>query len=151
MVHASAALDLDELSGGRMTLGLGSGTRRMNEEWYGVPFSGPRRAWRSACAVIRALFDAKDGIGFRFEGDFYKLKIPVYTRGRARRAPRVPIAIAAVNRRMVETRGPRRRRADRPSDREPALAPRAHAALAARRRGRGRPRRRARAACCRTC
>ena len=31
LLHASAAMDLDELSGGRMILGLGSGTRRMNE------------------------------------------------------------------------------------------------------------------------
>jgi alkanesulfonate monooxygenase SsuD/methylene tetrahydromethanopterin reductase-like flavin-dependent oxidoreductase (luciferase family) len=30
LLHASAAMDLDELSGGRMILGLGSGTRRMN-------------------------------------------------------------------------------------------------------------------------
>ena len=41
LVHASAAMDLDELSGGRMVLGLGSATRRMNEDWYGVPFSAP--------------------------------------------------------------------------------------------------------------
>ena len=44
LLHAIAALDLDELSGGRMTLGLGSATRRMNEEWWGVPFAGAGRA-----------------------------------------------------------------------------------------------------------
>jgi probable F420-dependent oxidoreductase len=104
VVHASAALDLDELSAGRMTLGLGSGTRRMNEEWYGVPFSKPAARMAECCAVIRALFDAKDGVGFRFEGDFHRLAIPVYSRPGAPRA-RVPLAIAAVNRRMVESAG----------------------------------------------
>jgi probable F420-dependent oxidoreductase len=104
VVHASAALDLDELSGGRMTLGLGSGTSRMNEEWYGVPFSRPAARMAECMAVIRALFDAKDGLGFRFEGAFHRLAIPVYTRPGAPRA-RVPIAIAAVNRRMVEAAG----------------------------------------------
>jgi len=104
VVHASAALDLDELSGGRMTLGLGSGTSRMNEEWYGVPFSRPAARMAECAAVIRALFDAKDGVGFRFEGAFHRLAIPVYTRPGAPRA-RVPIAMAAVNRRMVETAG----------------------------------------------
>ena len=104
VVHASAALDLDELSDGRMTLGLGSGTSRMNEEWYGVPFSAPAARMDECVRVVRALFDAKDKLGFRFDGDFYRLKIPVYSRAGAPRA-RVPIAIAAVNRRMVETAG----------------------------------------------
>jgi probable F420-dependent oxidoreductase len=104
VVHASAALDLDELSGGRMTLGLGSGTSRMNEEWYGVPFSRPAARMTECLAVIRALFDAKDGIGFRFEGTFHRLSIPVYTRPGAPRA-RVPIAVAAVNERMVAAAG----------------------------------------------
>jgi probable F420-dependent oxidoreductase len=104
VVHASAALDLDELSGGRMTLGLGSGTSRMNEEWYGVPFSRPAARMAECVRVVRALFDAKDGIGFRFEGELHRLKIPVYTRPGAPRA-RVPIAVAAVNRRMVEAAG----------------------------------------------
>jgi alkanesulfonate monooxygenase SsuD/methylene tetrahydromethanopterin reductase-like flavin-dependent oxidoreductase (luciferase family) len=54
--------------------------------------------------VVRALFDAKDGIGFRFEGELHRLRIPVYSRPGAPRA-RVPIAVAAVNRRMVETAG----------------------------------------------
>ena len=104
VVHASAALDLDELSGGRMTLGLGSGTSRMNEEWYGVPFSKPAARMAECVRVVRALFDAKDRVGFRFEGAFHRLAIPVYTRPGAPRA-RVPIAVAAVNRRMVETAG----------------------------------------------
>jgi probable F420-dependent oxidoreductase len=104
VVHASAALDLDELSGGRMTLGLGSGTSRMNEEWYGVPFSKPAARMTECVRVVRALFDAKDRVGFRFEGEFHRLAIPVYTRPGAPRA-RVPIAVAAVNRRMVEAAG----------------------------------------------
>src|SRR5258706_1617320 len=46
LVHATAAMDLDELSGGRMVLGLGSGTRRMNVEWWGVPFAKPAARMR---------------------------------------------------------------------------------------------------------
>ena len=44
LLHASAAMDLDELSGGRLVLGLGSATRRMNEDWFAMPFSAPARA-----------------------------------------------------------------------------------------------------------
>jgi hypothetical protein len=44
VLSAAAALDIDELSGGRMVLGLGSGTRSMNESWYSMPFDAPRPA-----------------------------------------------------------------------------------------------------------
>ncbi|HEX2484775.1 MAG TPA: LLM class flavin-dependent oxidoreductase [Myxococcota bacterium] len=104
VVHATAALDLDELSGGRMTLGLGSGTSRMNEEWYGVPFSRPAARMEECVRLLRALFAAKERVGFRFEGKFYDIKIPLFTRPGAPRA-HVPILVAAVNRRMVETAG----------------------------------------------
>ena len=36
MLAATAAMDIDELSGGRMILGLGSGTQRMNKDWYSM-------------------------------------------------------------------------------------------------------------------
>jgi len=104
VLHATAALDLDELSGGRMTLGLGSGTSRMNVEWYGVPFSRPAARMEECVRVVRALFEAKDGLGFRFQGAFHDLAIPMFTRPGAPR-PRVPILVAAVNRRMVEAAG----------------------------------------------
>src|SRR5687767_9849294 len=32
---AAAAADVDEVTGGRVLLGLGTGTQRMNESWYG--------------------------------------------------------------------------------------------------------------------
>jgi alkanesulfonate monooxygenase SsuD/methylene tetrahydromethanopterin reductase-like flavin-dependent oxidoreductase (luciferase family) len=104
VIHATAALDLDELSGGRMRIGLGSGTSRMNVEWYGVPFARPAARMAECVRVVRALFEAKDRVGFRFEGEFYDLAIPMFTRPGAPR-PSVPVLVAAVNRRMVETAG----------------------------------------------
>lgn len=104
VIHATAALDLDELSGGRMSLGLGSGTSRMNVEWYGVPFARPAARMAECVRVVRALFEAKGRLGFRFEGEFYDLSIPMFTRPGAPRAS-LPVLVAAVNRRMVETAG----------------------------------------------
>jgi probable F420-dependent oxidoreductase len=104
VIHATAALDLDELSGGRMTLGLGSGTSRMNLEWFGVPFARPAARMAECVRVVQALFDAQKKFGFRFEGEFYDLAIPAFTRPGAPR-PRVPIVVAAVNRGMVEAAG----------------------------------------------
>jgi len=104
VVHATAALDLDELSGGRMVLGLGSGTSRMNREWYGVPFEKPAAKMTELVRVLNALFDAQSRIGFAFSGDFYELAIPVFTRPGAAR-PRVPIYVAAVNALMMRAAG----------------------------------------------
>ena len=80
---------------------------------------------------------AANGFGFRFKGQFWDLKIPVYTRpGRARRSAdldRGGERADAAHRR----RG--RRRCRRPSDRDAPLASRGDPADAARGRGRSRP------------
>jgi probable F420-dependent oxidoreductase len=104
VVHGTAALDLDELSGGRMVLGLGSGTRRMNEEWFGMPFSRPAARMAELVRLLRAFFAATKGMGFRFEGEFWKISIPVFARPSAARTE-VPIWVAAVNEHMVRAAG----------------------------------------------
>lgn len=104
LLHASAAMDLDELSGGRMVLGLGSGTRRMNEEWYGTAFSAPAARMAELVRLLRAAFVAQKGGGLRFDGAFWKLKVPLYARAGAPRE-RIPIWVAAVNRGMIRAAG----------------------------------------------
>jgi probable F420-dependent oxidoreductase len=104
LLHASAAMDLDELSDGRMVLGLGSGTRRMNEEWYGVPFSRPAARTRELVELLRTAFRAQKGGGLRFEGEFWKLKVPLYARPGAPREE-IPIWVAAVNQHMASAAG----------------------------------------------
>jgi probable F420-dependent oxidoreductase len=104
LLHASAAMDLDELSGGRMVLGLGSATRRMNQDWYGVPFSRPAARMRELVELLRAAFRAQKGGGFRFEGEFWQLNVPIYARPGAPRED-IPIWVAAVNRGMIAAAG----------------------------------------------
>lgn len=101
LLAASAAMDIDEISDGRMILGLGSGTRSMNERWYSVPFDQPPAPrMREAVALIRAAIRAQSGGGLSFEGKYYRVSIPQYARaGAARRE--IPICIAAVNRGMI--------------------------------------------------
>jgi probable F420-dependent oxidoreductase len=103
LVHATAAMDLDELSGGRMVLGLGSGTRRMNTDWWGMPFEKPATRVKEMIELLRAAFAAANGFGFRFKGRFWDLKIPVFTRPGARTD--LPIWTAAVNAPMIRTAG----------------------------------------------
>jgi len=104
LLHASAAMDLDELSGGRMIVGLGSATRRMNEDWYDVPFSAPAARMRELVQLLRGAFAAAGGGGFRWEGDFWKIQVPIYSRPGAARET-IPIWIAAVNRGMIAAAG----------------------------------------------
>jgi probable F420-dependent oxidoreductase len=104
LLHASAAMDLDELSGGRMVLGLGSATRRMNQDWFGMPFSEPAARMRELVTLLRQAIAAQRGGGFRFEGRFWKLNVPIYSRPGAPRSE-IPIWVAAVNRGMIAAAG----------------------------------------------
>jgi probable F420-dependent oxidoreductase len=101
MLAASAAMDIDELSGGRMILGLGSGTERMNRDWYSMPFDDPPAPRiRDAIGLIRAAFAARNGGGLTYEGPYYRVKIPAFARANAPRGD-IPICLAAVNRGMI--------------------------------------------------
>lgn len=101
MLAASAAMDIDELSGGRMILGLGSGTQRMNREWYSMPFDHPPAPrMRDAIGLVRAAIAARDGGGLQYDGPYYQVKIPLYSRPNAPRGD-IPICVAAVNKGMV--------------------------------------------------
>lgn len=105
VLNATGAMDIDELSNGRLILGLGSGTRSMNEMWYGEKFE-PRSApkMKECVALIRKLWASHAGGGMKFEGDYYRLNIPAYVRPYIVR-DRIPLYLAAVQKGMVRTTG----------------------------------------------
>jgi probable F420-dependent oxidoreductase len=103
MLAATAAMDIDELSGGRMILGLGSGTRGMNERWYSMPFDAPPAPrMQDAIGLIRAAFAAKDGGGLKYESEHYQVNIPQFQRHGAARDS-IPVMLAGVNRGMIRS------------------------------------------------
>ncbi len=104
LLHASAAMDLDELSGGRLILGLGSATRRMNEDWFDVRFTAPAARMRELVELLRGAITAQKGGGFRWEGEHWKINVPIYARPGAPRSE-IPIFVAAVNRGMIASAG----------------------------------------------
>ena len=105
VLNAAGAMDLDEMSDGRMILGLGSGTKSMNEVWYGQPFEPRSAAKMKECvALIRKIWASHKGGGIRFDGEYYRLNIPAFSRPRAVR-DRIPIYLAAVQKGMLRTAG----------------------------------------------
>ena len=102
-VHASAIRHLSTLAPGRVFLGLGSGTSRMNRDWFGVDAAHPAPRMAELIEVIRAFLQAENGERIRYEGRFYNIdadiRAPVFGR------LDVPILIGAFNRIMVRTVG----------------------------------------------
>tara|TARA_B100000405_G_C16644493_1_gene396202 strand:- start:71 stop:985 length:915 start_codon:yes stop_codon:yes gene_type:complete len=103
-VLANMASTLDNLSDGRMVLGLGSGWQQNEHEAYGIQFGTAATRLRmldEACQVIQGLF-AYDH--FDFSGEFYKIqRAPLEPKPRQAKMPlmiggggeRVTLKIAA--------------------------------------------------------
>lgn len=102
-VHAAAARHLDRLAPGRVFLGLGSGTSRMNRDWFGVDASHPAPRMAELIEVIRAYLLAENGESIRYRGEYYAIDADI-------RAPvlgrlDVPVMVGAFNAFMVRTAG----------------------------------------------
>jgi probable F420-dependent oxidoreductase len=99
---AMAALDLDKISGGRLTLGLGTSVREWNEDRFGVPYERPLARLRELVVLVHQMVTAaKQGDIGRFEGDFFSVDL------RGARLPRpvrpsVPIWLAPLRTPMIE-------------------------------------------------
>jgi probable F420-dependent oxidoreductase len=104
VLTAAAAADIDEITGGRVILGLGTGTKRMQESWYGLKFESPAPKAAEVIRLLRALWSAEGTKPFRFDGRFYRLAIDFYGRPNRVRSD-IPVYLAGVNRVMVRTAG----------------------------------------------
>ena len=104
LLTAVTALDLDELSGGRFVLGLGTGTRRMRTDWLGAPAERPARRLRETVEAIRAVWSSSQAGAVEYEGELVRLSVRPYGRtGQVRQT--LPIYLAAVNEGMARTAG----------------------------------------------
>ncbi len=76
---ASAAADIQGIAGGRFVLGVGSSTRRMNQDWYGTALQHPAPQVRERIELIRRLTAHRSG-PFRYEGQFDHVSMAHYDR-----------------------------------------------------------------------
>lgn len=97
MTLALEAMDLDELSDGRLALGLGAGVRRLNQRWHGAPYDPPVRRMRELIAAVRELIAAMaEGRDARSPGRLYDIAVVGFRRPGGGRRARIPVWLAAV-------------------------------------------------------
>jgi probable F420-dependent oxidoreductase len=105
LVLANDARFLDEMSDGRFTLGLGTGTRRMMTDWHGVPDpDGPASRIEELVPLLRRLWRLHEG-PVRHKGRFYSVDITPTAEIEPPLRAGVPIYTAGVNPRMTEAAG----------------------------------------------
>jgi probable F420-dependent oxidoreductase len=104
LVLAAEARDLDELSGGRMTLGLGTGTRRMQQDWHGLDGEHPAGRMEELVPLLRRLWRLHEE-PIAHDGRFYRLHVRPTAPPRPPLRPNTPIYMAGVNARMIEAAG----------------------------------------------
>lgn len=85
---------INELSGGRFTLGLGVSTAAIVENWHGQCFNEPVQRFEETVRLLRQYYG---GEKFSHQGKFFSL-----TNARLRIKPVPKIALAALNDRMIK-------------------------------------------------
>ena len=104
LMWAAEARDLDELSGGRLVLGLGNGTPKMMEAWHGVDGSAPAARMAELLVVLKALWRLHEG-PVHHDGRFYHVHITPTADVPQPVRPTIPVWIAGVNSLMLQTAG----------------------------------------------
>jgi probable F420-dependent oxidoreductase len=104
LLTAVTALDLDEMSGGRFVLGLGTGTRRMRTHWLGAPAERPATRLRETVEAVREVWRSAEAGAVRYDGELVQLDVRPYGRAGQLRDD-IPVYVAAVNEGMVRTAG----------------------------------------------
>ncbi|WP_067662141.1 LLM class flavin-dependent oxidoreductase [Nocardia miyunensis] len=104
LMWAAEARDLDELSSGRIILGLGNGTPKMMEAWHGVSGEAPAARMAELLTVLKALWGLHEG-PVHHDGRFYHVHISPTSDVPQPIRPEIPIWIAGVNKLMLRTAG----------------------------------------------
>ena len=107
MVTAQTSWDLQDLSGGRFILGLGTQVKAHVTRRFSMPWDRPAPRLKDYILALRAIwhsFQTRDPLNH--EGEFYRhtLMTPFFNPGPIEH-PEIPIYIAGVNRRLARLAG----------------------------------------------
>ncbi len=107
MTLAYTAWDIQNLSEGRLLLGLGSQVKGHVERRFGVKWAPPVARMREVVNALRVIWKSwQTGERLAFEGRFYKIDLmtPFFNPGPIDH-PKIPIFVAGVNTRMCKLAG----------------------------------------------
>jgi F420-dependent oxidoreductase-like protein len=102
---ATSALSLQELSGGRFLLGVGTSGPRVMEGWHGVRFRKPVETTRETIEIVRII---SSGDRLEHPGEIYPLPLPDSSGAALRpqvRPRHVPVYVAAMGPRNLQLTG----------------------------------------------
>lgn len=103
---AFSALDLDNLSGGRFALGVGTGARRLNENWFNAAYGTPVPHLRECIECIRLIVEkAPRGEPVRYQGEYVSVDLSGYQPHAPAVNGRIPIYVAGVGPKMCAMAG----------------------------------------------
>ena len=103
---ALEAMDIDELADGRLLLGLGTGVRRLNEDWHHVEWGRPVAHISEVVRAIRKIVaESHTGADLRLTGDYAPLDVTGYERPFSPLRTEIPVYIASVGPRMTQLAG----------------------------------------------
>jgi probable F420-dependent oxidoreductase len=106
LITSLTALDLDEISNGRLILGLGTGAKRTNEMWHGIPHGKPVTRMKEFIEVLRLLTDGIHGATpVEYKGEYYDINLRGYRRPFEPVRERIPVYLAGVGGFMCRAAG----------------------------------------------
>src|SRR5579862_7560490 len=100
---AIAVAQVDDMSGGRVELGIGTGWHEAEHRAYGVPFPPLKERYdrlEEQLAIITGLWETPAGKKFSFDGTYYQVADSPALPKPAQR-PRPPVIIGGVGRRRT--------------------------------------------------
>lgn len=106
LLCALEAMDLDELSSGRFVLGLGTGTRRVVEDWHNGEWGKPASHLRETVGIVRRVTEAA-GRGERVTvaGEWESIDLVGWRRPFAPVRSRIPVYLAGMGPGMTALAG----------------------------------------------
>lgn len=102
LLTGMSAIDLDELSGGRLLLGVGSGNRHINEDWQGIPHKEPYQKMAEYVTLLKRIVRARLGETVSYEGKIHRMH---WTAAVQPLRESIPIYLSAIFPRMLRVAG----------------------------------------------
>lgn len=106
LITALTAMDLDELSNGRLIVGLGSGAKRTNEKFHSVEYGKPVKHITECIEVIRSILSKSHlSDNIKYEGEYYQIDMKGYKRPFKPFRDRIPVYLAGIGSNMTTASG----------------------------------------------